>query len=162
MIRHLAPQLLALTGLLACASIASAQAPPDYGMPIATEAAKRVAAAALAKARESNWQMAISIVDPAGVLVYFERIDGTQNGSSNVATEKARSAALFKRPTKAFQDALAAGGEGLRIQHIPGAVAIDGGLPIVMGGRIVGAIGVSGGTSAQDGVVALAGVGAVR
>jgi uncharacterized protein GlcG (DUF336 family) len=117
---------------------------------------------ALAKARESNWQMAISIVDPAGVLVYFERIDGTQNGSSNVATEKARSAALFKRPTKAFQDALAAGGEGLRILHIPGAVAIDGGLPIVMGGRIVGAIGVSGGTSAQDGVVALAGVGAVR
>jgi uncharacterized protein GlcG (DUF336 family) len=106
--------------------------------------------------------MAIAIVDPGGTLVYFERMDNTQNGSSNVAIDKARSAALFKRPTKAFQDAVAAGGEGLRLLALQGAVPIDGGLPIIIGGRIVGAIGVSGGTSTQDGVVAKAGADAVK
>jgi uncharacterized protein GlcG (DUF336 family) len=84
-------------------------------------------------------------------------MDNTQLGSAEVAIDKARSAALFKRPTKAFQDALAAGGDGLRILGLKGAVPIEGGIPLVMEGKIVGAIGVSGGTSAQDGQCAKAG-----
>jgi uncharacterized protein GlcG (DUF336 family) len=134
----------------------------SYGTPITVDAAKKVALAAIAEARKNNLTMAIAIVDPAGILVYYEKMDNTQNGSANVAIDKARSAALFKRPTKVFQDGLAAGGEGLRLLELQGAVPIDGGLPILMGGRIVGAIGASGGTSAQDGLVAKAGVDSVK
>ena len=132
-----------------------------YGFPIALEAAKKVAAPALAEAARNNWAMAVAIVDPAGDLVYFERMDTTQLGSVTVAVDKARSAARFKRPTKAFQEMLAAGGDGLRVFGINGAVPVDGGVPIVVGGKIVGAIGVSGGTSAQDGQCARAGAAAV-
>ena len=89
-------------------------------------------------------------------------MDDTQVGSVDVAIAKARSAARFKRPTKAFQDALAAGGEGLRILALNGAIPVDGGVPLVVGGKIVGAIGMSGGTSAQDGQAAAAGAAAVK
>ena len=105
--------------------------------------------------------MAVAVADPAGNLVYFEKMDGTQHGSVNVAIAKARSAALFKRPTKAFQDTLAAGGEGLRILKIDLAVPVEGGEPLIMNGQIVGAIGVSGGTSQQDGQCARAGADAL-
>ena len=134
----------------------------QYGTPINAETAKRAAAAAIAEARKNNFTMAIAIVDPNGTLVYFEKMDNTQNGSAAIAIDKARSAALFKRPTKVFQDALAAGGEGLRILALQGAVPVDGGLPIISAGKIIGAIGASGGTSAQDGVVAKAGTDAVK
>jgi uncharacterized protein GlcG (DUF336 family) len=134
----------------------------NYGSPINAETAKKVAAPAIAEALKNKWAMAVAIVDPSGDLVYFEKMDDTQVGSVDVALSKARSAARFKRPTKAFQDALAAGGEGLRILALQGAVPVDGGVPLVIGGRIVGAIGVSGGTSAQDGQVAAAGVAAVK
>jgi glc operon protein GlcG len=134
----------------------------SYGPSITLEMAKKAAAPAIAEARKNNWTMAIAIVDTAGDLVYFEKMDDTQVGSVEVAQAKARSAARFKRPTKAFQDALAAGGEGLRILALDGAIPVDGGLPVVVGGRIVGAIGASGGTSAQDGQVAAAGVAALR
>ena len=133
------------------------QLPNQYGAPIPLESAKRAAAPALAEARKNNWSMAVAIVDGSGELVYFERIDGTQAASPTVAIEKARSAARFKRPTKALQDALAAGGEGLRILRLDSAVPIEGGLPLLMEGKIVGAIGVSGGTSQQDGQCAQAG-----
>ena len=129
-----------------------------YGRALGIEEAKRAAAAALAEARANTWLMAVAIVDPAGLLVYFEKMDGTQNGSVAVAQAKARSAALFKRPTKAFQDMLAAGGEGMRVLGLEGAVPIDGGLPISAGAAVIGAIGVSGGTSAQDGQCAQAGI----
>jgi uncharacterized protein GlcG (DUF336 family) len=129
----------------------------SYGTPITADTAKKIAAPAIAEARKNQWAMAIAIVDTAGELVYFERMDDTQVGSVDVAISKARSAARFKRPTKAFQDALAAGGEGLRILALNGAIPVDGGLPLVVGGKIVGAIGASGGTSAQDGQVAAAG-----
>lgn len=152
---------LAAASLLACTASADAQT-MNYGTPITAEAAKKVAAPAIAEAQKNKWAMAVAIVDTAGDLVYFEKMDDTQVGSVDVALAKARSAARFKRPTKAFQDALAAGGEGLRILALQGAVPVDGGVPIVMGGRIVGAIGVSGGTSAQDGQVAAAGVAAVQ
>lgn len=134
----------------------------SYGLPIALEMAKKVAALALAEAAKNGWAMAVAIVDPAGDLVYFEKMDATQVGSVTVAIDKARSAARFKRPTKAFQDTLAAGGEGLRVLGLNGAVPVDGGVPIVVDGTIVGAIGVSGGTSAQDGQCAQAGADRVR
>ncbi len=154
--------VLLVIALFLCASRASAQAPTPYGTPVSVDDAKRVAAAALAEARKNNWNVAVAIVDISGNLVYFEKMDDTHLGSVNVSITKARSAALFRRPTKAFQDVLAAGGEGLRVLSLEGAVPLEGGLPIVIGGRIVGAIGVSGVTSQQDGQVALAGVNAVR
>lgn len=152
-------------GVLAFAlwtATASAQLPNPYGASITGENAKKVAAAALAEARKNNWNMAAAVVDPAGDLVYFEKLDGTQAASVNIAVEKARSSARFKRPTKALQDVVAAGGEGLRILGLPGAVPVDGGVPILIDGKIVGAIGMSGGTSAQDGQCAAAGASAVK
>ena len=142
-------------------SPASTYATP-IGPSIGLDAAKKAAAAASAEARKNGWFMAIALVDPAGTLVYFEKADTTQLGSAVVAIDKARSAALFKRPTKAFQDVVAAGGDGLRILRLPGAVPIDGGVPIIMDGKIVGAIGVSGATSAQDGQCAMAGANAIK
>jgi len=147
--------------MLACATVATPQT-MSYGPNISIETAKKIAAPAIAEARKNNWNMAIAIVDTAGDLVYFEKMDDTQIGSVQVAQAKARSAARFKRPTKAFQDALAAGGEGLRILALNGAIPVDGGVPLVVGGKIVGAIGVSGGTSAQDGQVAAAGVAVLK
>jgi glc operon protein GlcG len=122
-----------------------------YGPPITTVLAKQVAAAALAEARANNWTMAAAIVDPAGVLVYFEKIDDTQHGSARVSIDKARSAALFKRATKTFQDSVERGGVGLRVMTLRGAIPVEGGVPLVVDGKIVGALGVSGGTSEQDG-----------
>ena len=133
-------------------------APQTYGFPITLDAAKQIAAGALDEARKNNWLMAVAIVDIAGDLVYFERMDGTQAGSTVVAVDKARSAARFKRPTKAFQDMLAGGGDGLRVYGINGAVPVEGGVPIVDSGKITGAVGVSGGSSAQDGQCARAGL----
>lgn len=133
----------------------------SYGPSIHLEEAHRVAAPALAEAARNGWTMVVAIVDTAGLLVYLERMDDAQAGSVAVAQAKARSAALFKRPTKAFQDVLAAGGEGLRVLSIEGAVPVEGGLPLVKDGKIVGAIGMSGGTSAQDGQCAKAGADAL-
>lgn len=124
---------------------------PSYGLPITTELAKKIAAAALAEARTNNWTMAAAIVDPAGILVYFEKIDDTQHASPRIAVDKARSAALFKRPTKTFQDSVERGGVGLRVTNLRGASVVEGGVPIVVDGKIVGGLGVSGGTSEQDG-----------
>jgi len=141
---------------------ALAQMPNPYGLPISLENAKKAAAPALAEAAKNNWTMAVAIVGPAGNLIYYEKMDNTQLGSAEVAIDKARTAALFKRPTKAFQDAVAAGGEGLRVLALKGAVPIEGGIPLVMDGKIVGAIGVSGGTSAQDGQCAKAAADTVK
>ena len=154
--RFLSTLMLAMSALV-FASVASAQMPNQYGAPINAENAKKAAAAALAEAKKNNWTMVVAITDGNGTLVYLEKMDGTQTGSVDVAQGKARSAALFKRPSKAFQDVLAAGGEGWRILGLQGAVPIDGGLPLLMDGKIVGAIGMSGGTSAQDGLAAKAG-----
>jgi glc operon protein GlcG len=134
----------------------------SYGPSITLGSAKTAAAAAIVEARDNTWDMAVAIVDTAGSLVYFEKMDDTQAGSVIVAQAKARSAALFKRPTKAFQDALAAGGDGLRVLGLEGAVPVEGGAPLFIGGKIAGAIGVSGGTSAQDGQCAQAGVAALK
>ena len=148
--------------LVFTASSALAQMPNPYGAPVSLENAKKAAAAAVAEARKNNWTMAVAITDAAGDLVYFEKMDGTQTGSVNVALGKARSAVLFKRPSKVFQDVVAAGGGGLRILGLEGAVPIEGGLPLVMDGKIVGAIGLSGGAADQDGQCAKAGADALK
>ncbi len=144
------------------ATTALAQMPNSYGMSVTGESAKKAAAAALAEARRNNWTMAAAIVDTAGDLVYFEKVDGTQAASTLIAIDKARSAVRFKRATKELQDALAAGGAGLRMLALQGAVPVEGGIPLLADGKIVGAIGVSGGTSVQDGQCAKAGAEAVK
>ena len=121
-----------------------------YGLPIAADLAKKIAPAALAEARKNGWTMAVAVVDTHGELVYFEKMDNTQLGSGTIALAKARAAARFKRPTKMFQDMLATGGDQLRVLGLEGAVPVEGGFPLVMDGKIVGAVGVSGGTSPQD------------
>ena len=141
---------------------AVAQMPNPYGPAISLENAKKAAAPALTEATKNKWTVAVAIVDPGGNLVYYEKMDNTQIGSATVAIDKARSAALFKRPTKALQDTLAAGGEGLRILRVQGAVPVEGGVPLVIDGKIVGAIGVSGATSAQDAQCAKAGADTVK
>ncbi len=142
----------------------TAVAPPQtaYGPPIALENAKKAAAAGIAEARKNNWNMAVAIVDMAGYLVYFERMDNTQFGSIELAIEKARTSALFRRPSKFFQDGLAAGGEGLRFLRLTGSIPVEGGFPILADGKIVGAVGVSGGSGAQDSQVAKAGADSIK
>jgi glc operon protein GlcG len=160
--KSLVISVVSLVVLMVLGWDAHAQMPNPYGLSINLEAAKKVTASAIAEARKNNWTMAVAITDVGGNLVYFEKMDGTQTGSVKVALDKSSSAALFKRPTKAFQDALAAGGEGLRILRLEGATPIEGGLPLLMDGKIVGAIGVSGGTSQQDGLAAKAGADTVK
>ena len=144
-------KLFAALVFVLTASISLAQQLPNpYGQSATLEAAKKIALPVLAEARKNSWTMAVAIVDASGDLVYFERMDNTQLGSVDIAIAKARSAARFKRPTKAFQDQLAAGGDGLRTLGLIGAVPVEGGFPLLIDGKIVGAIGVSGGTSAQD------------
>jgi len=120
------------------------------------EGAKKVAAAAEAEAKKNNWNVVIAVVDDGGNLLYLQRIDGTQTGSIEVAIQKARTAQAFKRPTKVFEDALAAGRTG--ILKLPGAIPIEGGIPFAADGRFLGAIGVSGAAPQHDGQVAEAGV----
>jgi glc operon protein GlcG len=149
--------LLALAFALGVLTNALAQMPNPYGLPISLENAKKVAAPAIAEATKNSWNVAVAIVGPAGNLIYYEKMDNTQLGSADVAIGKARTSALFKRPSKAMQDALAAGGDGLRILGLHNVTPIEGGFPLIIDGKIVGAIGVSGATSAQDAQCAKAG-----
>lgn len=139
------------------AAAAPAAAPLPYGMPIGFEAARKAMAAAEKEATENNWNVAIAIVDSGGHLVMMHRLDGTQIASIRIAEGKARSALEFRRPTKALEDAVAGGGAGLRLLALEGVTPLEGGVLIQAGGRIVGAIGVSGVTSAQDAQIARAG-----
>ena len=134
---------------------------PPYGPSITLEQAKKVAEAALGPARANGWTMAIAIVDPGGHLVYLEKMDQTQVGSVAIAEDKARSAAIFKRPTKMFQERLGRGGEGLLVLRLRDAMPVEGGVPILVDGKLIGALGVSGGSSAEDEACAAAGVAAL-
>ena len=147
------------TGLLAN-SVFAQTAPAAYGAPITIEQAKKAMLAAEAEARKNNWAVVISIVDNGGHLVALQRLDA-QTASIEIATGKATTAAAFRRPTKSLEDGLAAGGAGLRILSVKSATALQGGVPIMLDGKIIGAIGVSGVTAAQDEVVAMAGAAAV-
>jgi uncharacterized protein GlcG (DUF336 family) len=130
---------------------------PSYGTPINLEQALKVIAAAQAEARKNSWPVAIAIFDTAGHLVAFEKMDDTQTASIAVAQDKGKSAAIFRRPTKVMEDAVAGGGAGVRFLNLRDASTVEGGLPITLGGKIIGSIGVSGVTSQQDGMVAKAG-----
>lgn len=136
--------------------------PVAYGAPISLAAAKKITAAAMAEADRIGVPMVVAITDPAGSLVYLEKHDIAISGGVTVAPAKAKAAATFKRPTKAFEDAIAAGGAGNRMLGLPGVVPVEGGLPIVVDGKLVGAIGVSGGTGVQDGIVGKAGLEALK
>lgn len=133
--------------------------PPQvpYGPPISLEEAKKVVAAAEAEARKNNWNVVIVVLDSGGHLVMLQRLDGAQLGSIEAAKEKAYSAVLYRRSTKVFQDLIAQGGTNLRVLKLPDASPVDGGIPIVVSGRIIGAIGVSGAATEQDAQVAQAG-----
>jgi uncharacterized protein GlcG (DUF336 family) len=150
----------ALTGL-ACVAMAQTPPVPQYGTNVNHEQARKAIAAAVAESRKLNLPMAIAVVDNSGMLVAFERMDNTQTGSVGVSQDKAVSAAMYRRPTKVFQDVLAAGGAGLRVLTLRNANAVEGGIPIVVDGKIMGGLGVSGGTADQDGAVAKAGVDAL-
>jgi uncharacterized protein GlcG (DUF336 family) len=162
-------RLLAILAVLSSVSQAGAQAPPatpappplPYGAPIGVDDAKKAAAAAVEEVKKIGAAPnAIAIVDHGGFLIYFERMDNTQLGSVEIAIDKARSAALFRRPSKVFEDALAGGRTA--ILALRGAIPLEGGLPLVSGGKIVGAIGASGGTAQQDGQVAKAGADTIK
>jgi glc operon protein GlcG len=129
---------------------------PSYGPAISLEQAKKLAAGAAAEANRHNWKVAIAVVDPHGFLKYYEMMDDTQTASATIAVEKARSAAMFRRPTKMLEEAIVSGRHALL--SMPGLTPIEGGLPIVIDGKVSGGIGVSGLTSAQDGQVAQAGL----
>jgi glc operon protein GlcG len=138
------------------------QAPLPYGVAMSLDNAKRAAAATAAEARKNGWFMGIAVVDPNGDLIYFERMDNTQIGSVTIAIRKAQTAAKFKRPSKVFQDLLAKGDSFTYLLGLEGAMPVQGGLPIVMDGKIVGAIGVSGATGDQDSQCAQAGLDALK
>lgn len=136
---------------------------PEYGMPIEIEQAKAVAEATIAEAKKNNWHMAVSIVGPEGELIYFEKMDGTQSSSAMLAQAKARTSALFRRPSKVFADQFAAGNAAF-MSFPDGArpIASEGGVPLLLNGKLIGAIGVSGGTAQQDTVAANAGASSIK
>jgi glc operon protein GlcG len=157
------------TALVFAAATAGAQQaaappppPPPYGPAITLEQAKRTMAGAEAEARKNNWNVVIAILDSGGNVVMVHRMDGAQFGSIEVARDKAWSAVAFRRPTKVFEDAVAQGGMNLRILRLTGASPLEGGLPIVVDGKIVGGIGVSGVTSTQDAQIARGGLEALK
>ncbi len=128
----------------------------SYGLPVDLEQAKKVAAGAMAEAHRNSWRVAVAIVDTHGFLKYYEMMDDTQTASAAVAVDKARTAAMFRRPTKMFEEGIAGGRLALLGMH--GAIPIEGGLPILLNGKVIGGIGVSGLTSVQDAQVAQAGL----
>jgi len=151
-----AGKLLVGVALAVAAPLAAAQDRPPYGTPVTLEQAKKIATAAIDESRKQNWRMAVAIVDNHGFLKYYEMMDDTQTASAQIAIDKAKSAAMYRRPTKVFEDLVNKG--AVRLMSLPGAVPIEGGIPIMVGGRVAGAIGVSGMTSEQDGMAAAAGL----
>jgi uncharacterized protein GlcG (DUF336 family) len=123
------------------------------------EAAKKIAAAAEAEAKKNNWNVVICIVDEGASLLYLQRMDGTQIGSVDIAQMKARTAIKMKRPSKVLEDAVAGGRNA--VLKLPDVLPVEGGVPLTVDGQFIGAIGVSGVTSQQDGQIAAAGVAAL-
>lgn len=148
--------ILGVTTVALFATSASAQQRPDYGTPVTVDQAKKIAAGAVAECKANKWNVAVAVVDTAGNLVYFERIENTQTASIEIAIMKAKAAATYRRPTRAFAEAIAKGGPA--IMTLPGVVASPGGVPLMGGGKVTGAVGVSGVTGDQDEQCAKAGV----
>src|SRR3979411_1661542 len=139
---------------------AVAQDRPPYGQDVNLERAQKIASGAAAESKKNGWRMAIAIVDNHGFLVYYERMDDTQTASVGVALDKAKAAAMYRRPTKAFEDGIAKG--RVALLGLSGATPIEGGLPIMVDGRVIGGIGVSGMNSDQDAQAAQAGLNALK
>lgn len=154
-------RIIAAVAALVASGIVHAQS-PQYGHNISLEQARKAMAAAEGEARKNNWPVAIAITDTAGMLVLYQRLDNTQSGSFQVAIDKAVSAAMFRRPTKAFEDVVGGGGVGVSRLALRNASPIDGGVPVLIEGKIVGGIGVSGVAGNQDAMVAKAGADAVK
>jgi len=150
--------VLAVTSVGAQQPAAAPPPPPPYGPAITLEQAKKVMAGAEAEAKKNNWNVVIVVLDSGGNLVMLHRMDGAQFGSIEVAREKAYSAVAFRRPTKAFEDAIAQGGVNLRVLRLPGASPLEGGLPIVADGKLIGSVGVSGVLATQDAQIGRAGI----
>jgi uncharacterized protein GlcG (DUF336 family) len=134
---------------------------PPYGPPITLDQAKRVMAAAELEAAKNSWTVAVTILDSGGNMVMFHKIDNAQLSAVPVSQGKARTALQFKRPSKDLDDAIAHGGAGNRLLALRDITPLEGGLPIVIDGKIIGAIGVSGAVSSQDAQVAKAGADAL-
>jgi glc operon protein GlcG len=126
------------------------------------DAAKKAMAASEAEAKKNNWPVAIAILDTTGSLVMLQKLDNTQTGSVEIAIGKARTALDFRRPSKALQDVVAGGGAGLRLLSVRNMLALEGGVPVIVDGKVVGAVGVSGVMSEQDAQVAMAGAAAAK
>ena len=148
-----------LSYALAMALAAGAAQAQSYGADIGIEAARKVAAATVAECAKHSWRIAVSVVDTHGYLVYFEKMDDTQIVSVAISQAKAKAAATYRRPTRAFVDVIAKGGNA--IMTLPGVIGSPGGIPLVAGGKIIGAVGVSGVTGDQDEQCAKAGAGAL-
>jgi uncharacterized protein GlcG (DUF336 family) len=156
---------LAGAGALALLAMGPAQAqtpPPPYGPPIGIENARKIMTAAEAEAGKNNWAVVIAIIDSGGHLVMLHRRDDVQLSSLEIAQGKARTSLMFKRPSKVLDDAISGGGGGLRFLALPNIVPLEGGLPIILDGKIIGAIGVSGVLSSQDAQIARAGLEALK
>jgi uncharacterized protein GlcG (DUF336 family) len=135
---------------------------PSYGAPVSLEQAKKVAEAAEAEARKNKWNVVIAIVDTGNNLVLLHRLDDTQVMSIEIAQKKARTANGMRRPSKVFEDLVANGSAGWRILGIDPIIPVEGGLPLIVEGKVIGAIGVSGVTSQQDGQIAAAGTAVLK
>lgn len=146
---------------LSFAAATHAQVPP-YGPNVTLDQARKAIAGAEAEARKNGWNMAIAVVDTSGQLVAFSRMDNTQTVGTQISQDKAVTSAMYKRSTKAMQEVLAKGADGWRYLTFPNMLAGEGGLPFVVDGKIVGGIGVSGGTGEQDGITAKAGLDAMK
>jgi glc operon protein GlcG len=144
-------------------TIPDAMTQPAYGEPINIETAKKVAAGAIAEAKKRNWNgLCVAVVGPSGDLVYFEKQDNCQYASVAISQHKARTAARYRRPTVAFERLLGKGPFFAYLTTLDDVIASRGGNPLVVGGKVIGAIGVSGGSGSQDDVVSLAGVAALN
>ena len=157
-----ARKILSIVGALALASFtatASAQQRPGYGPSVTVDQAKKIAAAVIAECAANKWNVAVAVVDTHGLLIYFERMEDTQTASSKIAIMKAKAAATYRRPTRAWADAIAKGGPA--VITLPGVVASPGGNPIFVGGKVTGGVGVSGVTGDQDEQCAKAGLAAM-
>jgi len=138
-------------------------APPAYGETINIENAKKVAAGAIAETQKRNWNgFCVAVVGPSGDLVYFEKQDNCQFASIAISQHKARAAARYRRPTVVFERLLGKGAFFAYLPTLDDVIASRGGNPIMIGGKVVGAVGVSGGTGSQDDVVSQAGVAALK
>jgi glc operon protein GlcG len=136
--------------------------PPEYGPGMNLEVATKAVNAAMAEAKKNGWNLAIAVTTNSGHLVHFSRMDNTQFGSIKIAQHKGRAAATFKRPTKAFADAIAANPANVALLSLDDVIASEGGIPLMLGGKMIGAIGCSGATGAQDGVACTAGANALK